>query len=96
MDTGSYMQNQMEDLITAGQLRQEENIRLIEDYCKRTGVKYEKAEKLFNSGRIIEKSGSNSTYLVDNPDYLDADGNKKVKVRSKPTNITPKKKKRKR
>lgn len=95
MDTGNYMQNQMDDLITRGEARQDENIRLIEDYCQRTGSKFENAKCLFDTGRIIEKTGSKESYLVDNPDYLDTDGNKKGKIRRKPTNITPKKKKRK-
>ena len=45
--------------------------------------------------RQTEKTdGNGNVYLVDDPDWMDLDGNYK-KLRRKPTNITPKKKKRK-
>ena len=44
--------------------------------------------------RKIEKTdGKGNTILVDDPDWMDLDGNFK-KLRRKPTNTTPKKKKR--
>ena len=45
--------------------------------------------------RLIEKTdGNGKTYLVDNPELIDDEGNFK-KYRNKQTHLTPKKKKRK-
>jgi hypothetical protein len=67
----------------------------INEYSQRTGISKEKTLKLFQDKKLVVKYGSNGMpYLVDNPDYLSEDGKLK-KVRSKNTNLTPKKKKRK-
>lgn len=45
-------------------------------------------------GFLYKTDGNGNTHLVDDPEYLDDYGNIK-KVRHKPTNVFPKKKKRK-
>lgn len=67
---------------------------LIEEYSLRTGINREQVSIMFHQGKLIEKSGSNMTYLVENPDNINESGNYK-KVRKKNTHLTPKKKKRK-
>jgi len=58
------------------------------------GELHEYIEKNFGSKKTIVKSGGDDDlYLVQHPDYFNDEG-KFHKVRHKPTNITPKKKKR--
>lgn len=73
----------------------EERDILVTDYANRTGITKDKASELFTYGKLVEKYGSGQeSYLVENPDCINENGNL-VKTRRKNTHLTPKKKKRK-
>ena len=74
---------------------QEERARLVNEYVNRTGKKLEKVSEDLSLNYLTEKyGGSDESYLVENPDFLNEEG-KLVKMRKKNTHLTPKKKKRK-
>ncbi len=55
---------------------------------------YKELENPAPKGKIWKSDGNGNEFLVDDPDFYNEEG-RRVKLRKKPTNITPKKKKRK-